>query len=242
MTSSASSRRPEDGRLWVIALGLSLILNVAILALAGFISLKAEVLRKSQPVIPRPAPAVTTVTIFPELVNSSAKSVTAPPAVAALDPAFARTSADQTAAAPPETHALIGERNTQATSDRTPNPTAPALPSQKGIQKNRADFETTESDYQDGKQGDDPPTTPQDAMPVPPPSPPAPVSDPAVAEHAPVGETIETPGNDSRKSTSSHLHKSTACTLRWLYVSGLRKRLIQSFKTSNSLFTSIRNA
>jgi hypothetical protein len=63
---------------------------------------------------------------------------------------FARTSEDQ-AAPPPENTAFIGERDTRATSDRSPLADAPPLPSQAGIQpRDELDIETTESDYQDG--------------------------------------------------------------------------------------------
>ncbi|MES2437881.1 MAG: hypothetical protein V4584_02355 [Verrucomicrobiota bacterium] len=203
MTASASTARQGDGRLWAIALGLSLLVNVAILGTVGFISLKAEILRKSRPVPPRPAAHETTVTIFPELATAaptaSPAAVVEPAAAAPEKPKFARTSEDQTAAAP-ETRAFIGERNTLATSDRAPDAAAPPLPSQAGIEKEHQDLETTESDYQDGRLGSSQPAKPQEAMPAQP-TPPAPVSDPSLAENSPPGEKTETPGNAESKSS-----------------------------------------
>ena len=128
------------------ALGLSVVLNALILAVIGGISLHskifdspAEVVSISEP------PSGNVVTIFPQTVPQV-------PQDAALDqPRFARTAPDQ-AAAKPEKPAFIGERNTQATSDRTPDPSAPPLPSQAGVSpKTPDDLETTESGYQDGK-------------------------------------------------------------------------------------------
>ncbi len=198
MTTFASSTRQGDGRLWALALGLSLVVNVAILGIAGFAILKTQVLRQSQPVTTSPpAESVTTVTIFPEFASTTASPAVAPsPAEATpVQPRFARTSEDQTAAVP-EKSPFIGERNTQATSDRSPDLTAPPLPSQAG--PDRDDLETTASTYQDGKLGSNQPSQPQESMPAPP-SPTLP--DPAMAENSTAGESVETPGHDDAKSS-----------------------------------------
>lgn len=202
MISSASSVNRGDGRLWVIALGLSLLVNTVILGFVGFAAMKAEILRRNQPHPATPAPSVTTVTIFPDMI-AAASAPASPPAATPppAKPEFVRTSEDQLAAKPPETRAFIGERNTEATSDRAPDVTAPALPSQKGIEKDHQDLETTESDYQDGSlSGSQAAKKPQEAMPTPP-SPPAPLSDPALAENPVSGEKMEHPGNDDTKSS-----------------------------------------
>ena len=200
MTASASIARQGDGRLWAIALGLSLLVNVGLLGIAGFAILKTQVIHQSQPVTSSPtAESETTVTIFPEFAAASTSpAATAAPAPAEsvpVQPRFARTSDDQTAPAPEKTP-FIGERNTQATSDRSPDPTAPPLPSQAGI--DRDDLETTVSTYQDGKLGSNQPAQPQESVPAPP-SPVLP--DPAMAENSAAGEKTETPGNDDSKST-----------------------------------------
>lgn len=192
MTASGSIARQGDGRLWAIALVLSLLVNGIILGIAGFTMLKTEILRQSRPVTPPRVAAETTMMIFPEV----AKVVPSPAPSATARPRFARTSDDQTAAAPPEKSPFIGERNTQATSDRAPDPTAPALPSQAGI--DRDDLETTENRYQDGRLGSDPPAQPQQSTPAPP-TPALP--DPAMAEKAAAGAVTETPGPDETKSS-----------------------------------------
>ena len=181
MRDFTSSVRQRDGRLWVIALGLSLLVNTAILGLLGFATMQAEILRKARPqTAPAAAIPAMTVILFPEVAPTVANSpVTAIPR---SKPAYARTSQDQTTAAPPETRAFIGERNTQATSDRAPNTTAPPLPSQTGLTKDDPDFETTESDYQEGRLAGDSPKPPPQAEPSPP-APPAAISDPALAEN-----------------------------------------------------------
>lgn len=196
MKSLASTAYRGDARLWAIALGLSLLVNAGILLAVGFISLKSQVFRKTHPVPPVIA-AETTVTIFPEMVVAAADSEPVAPAPPAK-PSFARTSEDQLAP-PPEKPAFIGERDTQATSDRSPDASAPPLPSQAGIApKDRGDFETTESRYQDGSLASD-----QISKPLPP-TPPSPAAtntaDPAVAESPSPGEKTDTPGQDDSKS------------------------------------------
>ena len=193
MTSSAPITRQGDGRLWATALMLSLVVNLAILALAGFTILKTQVFRKSSAVSAATPqlPSDTTVKILLEMVGTNSSPTAAAPA----KPSFVRTSEDQTAAAP-EKSPFIGERNTQATSDRSPDLTAPPLPSQSGI--DRDDLETTNSHYQDGTLGTDQPATPQDTMPAPP-SPTLP--EPAIAVDSSAGETPETPGSDTTQSS-----------------------------------------
>lgn len=73
------------------------------------------------------------------------------------------------------------------------------MPSQTGIDpKNSDDFETTESDYKDGKLT----SSPSPPSPIPaPPSPTEPAMDPAVAESSSSGKKSETPGKDDAEST-----------------------------------------
>jgi hypothetical protein len=128
------------------ALGLSMLLNALIFALIGGLSVQSKLFQKPAQITPKPEPPSENVlTIFPQIAPDN--SPQPPP----LKKRFARTSEDQSAATP-EKPSFIGERDTQATSDRTPAPNAPALPSQKGAPpKNSDDLETTASDYQDGK-------------------------------------------------------------------------------------------
>jgi hypothetical protein len=140
--SSSPAANRGEGRLWVISLGLSLLVNALALAALGFATLRAEITRQIQPPPTSPAAQVTTVQISREMLATA----TLP---AAARPRFANTQADQTAATPPTTQGLSGERNTQATRSHTPQPSAPPLPSQVGIQKPAQDLETTEQDSQD---------------------------------------------------------------------------------------------
>ncbi|RYD22692.1 MAG: hypothetical protein EOP88_07075 [Verrucomicrobiaceae bacterium] len=205
MTASASTARQGDGRLWAISLGLSLLLNGAVLVAVGLVSLRSEILRRTRPAPVVPAETATTLTIFPELVAAeptAAPSVAVEVAPAPVEkPKFARTSPDQTAEAEPQTRAFIGERNTTATSDRAPDPTAPPLPSQAGVTKEYDDLETTDSDYQDGTLAGNQPARPDMPPPTEAQSAPAPIPDPAVAENQPTGEQTETPGNSDKKTS-----------------------------------------
>ncbi len=139
MQSLASFPRRGDGHLWMIALGLSLLLNLALVATVGLAALKsAEFRKKSTPAPPSPSEAVATIYAVP--------AETAP----VPEKRFARTTEDQ-AAPPEEPPAFIGERDTRAASDRAPVASAPPLPSQAGIEsRDELEIETTESDYQDG--------------------------------------------------------------------------------------------
>ena len=198
MTASASTARQGDGRLWALALGLSLLLNAGILLLAGLASLESQQFRKDHPVS-MAAPEETTVMIFSDVAAASV-SPEPPPAAPAVAPEYVRTAEEQTASRA-EKAPFIGERDTVATSDRAPNPDAPALPSQKGIEpRHPGDLETTESRYQDGslesRQTSKPQPEPQATMPIPP----APAADPTLADTTTPGETQETPGTDEIKS------------------------------------------
>ena len=206
---SDSSTHRGDGHLWVIALGFSVLANIGLLILGGFAVLEAAVLRqKSQP--PAPPPAASVVMIFPEMApaattpsanaQATPTNAAAPPTqdttpaqavLAAAAPRFARTSADQSAPRP-DNPTLLGERNTQATSDRAPVASAPPLPSQAGVAAHDASqIETTESHYQDGHLDGDPTLKPAtDIAPAPPPP-----AIPAAPEPAPemAVETLDPP-------------------------------------------------
>jgi hypothetical protein len=196
MQSLASPSRRGDGYLWMTALGLSMLINIAAVIAVGLAALKSSELRKKLAAAP-PPPTESVATIFPEFAPAKPAGETAP----SLEKRFARTSDDQ-AAPPDKDTAFIGERNTRATSDRTPNPFAPPLPSQAGIDPEDREIETTVSDYQDGEIANDPSTASQTS-----PSPVPPVPDtptPAPTEPAPPRETAmktpETPGPDEIRS------------------------------------------
>ena len=195
MQAVAPSTRNGDGHLWMIALGLSMLVNLGILLVVGLAVLEITIFKVQE--VPASEPVETTVTIFAE----PAEDAPTAPAEEAPDKRFARTSPDQ-AAEPEEPAAFMGERNTRATSDRSPAADAPPLPSQAGIEPRDAlDIETTESDYQDGEIRPDPAVAESSAPePFVPPVPDA----PAPAEPTPPAETAmqnpDTPGPDEIRS------------------------------------------
>lgn len=198
MQSLASSSRRGDGHLWMIALGLSLCANFVIIAAVGFAALESAVLRKKSAEIPPPQ-SETVATIFAEHAQSQA---TPAPVDNVLEKQFARTSGDQVA--PPEKSTVfIGERDTRATSNQTPDPKAAPLPAQAGIApKDETDIETTESAYQDGELASDPSAAPET---IPPPVPPVPETpapaEPSTSTEASVTKKTDTPGPDAVRST-----------------------------------------
>ncbi|WAC19998.1 hypothetical protein OVA24_01225 [Luteolibacter sp. SL250] len=179
----------DDGRLWAIALGISLFGNIVIFGIAGFATLEAEKFRRTPDrlraaTVPKEE---STVLISPDMLQavkeeektapaSAEEKAAAPPLRPAAPPDFTRTSEDQRGKRP-DKPMFIGERDTEATSDTTPDPNAPAMPSQRGIApRDAADIETTESRYRDGRleEPGSPATDPAMA-----PTPPAPAIPPA---------------------------------------------------------------
>ena len=226
MASHAAVAKRGDGRLWAAALGLSLFCNGALLLLAGLAVIHSEQFQHPAAVAAAPAESVRFIAPEPaaplpnpdtatqaDPVTSAtpitpATAAVAEPAVESAAsaptpghaPGFARTSDDQRGKRP-DKPAFIGERNTDATSEATPDPNAPAMPAQAGIQPRHAqDFETTESRYQDGALTDasartpEPPDAPDSSTPRPPETPPAP------PESAARGVAATTPGRDEEQS------------------------------------------
>jgi len=165
MQSYYAAAKQRDARLWVIALGLSLVVNVLLLVGLGIASIASLQFRKKDAEAPvEKKPTEVTVQIYPEMLQPKALEKEAPKTAAAIEPQappppvvtpakpeMARTSEDQRGKRP-DKPAFIGERDTEATSDRAPDASAPPLPSQKGIKpRDAGDIETTDSDYRDGK-------------------------------------------------------------------------------------------
>jgi hypothetical protein len=161
MQATASFRHSGDGHLWMIAAGLSLLVNLAVLTFTGLAVLEFRKTAQATPAVPT-AQEETTATIYLD-----APAAAAAPAVAAptLEKRFARTSLEQ-AAPPTDATPFFGERNTRATSDRPPVSDAPPLPSQAGIApRDETHIETTESDFKDGDlSAETTPTVPETAV------------------------------------------------------------------------------
>ncbi|MEN9974591.1 MAG: hypothetical protein RLZZ282_597, partial [Verrucomicrobiota bacterium] len=173
MQSSDSLTARDDGHLWVIALGLSLIANTAIVATAGVAMLESAKMRKNARLAPEAVPQVVAM-IFPDVspeplalasVARDAPAARVSPRVMA--PRFAQTDESQNRERP-ERPGVFGERDTRATSDRTPEPTAAPMPAQSGVApKNEMDLETTQSDTRDGRLDSAPPAPSRQAEPSP---------------------------------------------------------------------------
>ena len=158
MAAAATMKHSDDGRLWLIAGGLSLLLNVAFLSFVSIAILESQRNRKNAAAA-QPPPE-TSVWIVPEPPPPAAVEV---PQETPAKREFARTTPDQ-AAEPDPSARFIGERDTAAASERSPQQDAAELPSQAGIDpRYEGEIETTQSDYQDGSLDE-----PAEANPLPP--------------------------------------------------------------------------
>jgi len=185
MFSTTTSASRDDGRLWALALGASLVLNLLLLVAAGWWMIAS----KSWQRVPPTAQAVPEETVV--IIPSEMLVPEEEPPLESAAARFARTSVDQLSEAP-ERATFIGERDTQATSDRAPDADAPPLPSQAGEPpRDEMDLETTESDYQDGAL-DVPDAVAADAVADPVPT--APEVPPVPEAAAAQGQEVETPG------------------------------------------------
>lgn len=200
MAATYSPMFQHDGRLWAFALALSLTLNALLVLVAGISILQLEKFRaKPELAASVPDPVHILVPEWEPAPPPAAVPAT-PPAADRMD--FTRTSPDQAADRPAQpTH--FGERDTQATSNTTPDPSAPALPAQAGIKPlHEGHIETTESRFRDGVIAPDA-TAAADladqAAPPTPPSPPAPPAPPmpesAAAATAARGTDTPDPGS-----------------------------------------------
>ncbi len=202
MEGQAYPVQRSDGPLWMAAFCMSLLLNGLLLAMVGLGSVKSWMVPKPEMAATVPPPPTESVaTVFAEFT---------PPSAAAQEAAdakqrFARTSEDQASAPHESKPAFMGERNTRATSDRAPDPSASPLPSQAGVTpQDKEDIETTESRYQDGSlSGSERPSP--DANPEPAPVPPSTAQAQAEmpAEKPPSASTTTPaalPGTDAEQS------------------------------------------
>jgi len=143
--------------LWILSLVVSLVLNALVFLAIAVVSppqaggSTATVVPQEQvamielvmPQVTEPVAAVreqpreAAAEPEPEPVPATDPVPAAPvAAVPVLKPSFSQTSEEQTSSEAPVKAMFIGERNTRATSDQTPDPTAAPLPSQQGIAAN----------------------------------------------------------------------------------------------------------
>jgi len=145
VTSAGTGKFGEEARLWLAALLVSILLNGVLLAWMSYESIRSEITRQlAMPTVPEE----TIVTLFPEMFEVE-------PLVEKPEsekPKSVRTSDDQATVEAPKSRRYIGERNTQATSDRNSTDEDSEMPSQAGREARPEEQpETTESVYQDGR-------------------------------------------------------------------------------------------
>jgi hypothetical protein len=156
----------DDARLWVVALCVSVVLNLLLVAWVSIEAIQSELRRKNKPsVVFQPEQAVQ---IYPGMLEPIEEVPVAAVKQPETPPDFTRTTPEQESAEPPASRRYIGERNTQATSDRAPTSDDDSI-SQAGREARPEEApETTESRYQDGKLNtpDSVPTLPAEAAPL----------------------------------------------------------------------------
>lgn len=145
MTSAGTQKNGDEARLWLVALLISVVLNGLLLAWVTLEIISSEITKEMA------IPTVTEesiVTIFPDMfeVESEEKNLELEKSQSV------RTSDDQISPEAPKSRRFIGERNTQATSDREATNDDKSMPSQVGREaRPEEEPETTVSKYQDGR-------------------------------------------------------------------------------------------
>jgi hypothetical protein len=197
VTTAVVRPNGDEARLWAVAICISVLLNVLLLAWVSIEAIRAEIERRKA--VPEAFQPEQTVRIFPEMIKRVPVPAV-PVEEKAAPPEVVRTSPDQESAEPPASRRYIGERNTKATSDRAPDANAPAMPSQAGREpRHEEEVETTQSKYQDGRLDNTPkPTNPQEALPSPfsPPVPEQPPAELAKGVKSPI------PGEEEKAETA----------------------------------------
>jgi len=198
MGVSRATQTAGDSRLWLASFVVSLLLNG--LMFLGFARIAAQTAKQRTERMRQTEAAAQdrwVAAVIPERgdASSAATVEAAPKPPEILKAPFARTSPEQEAERP-QAARFIGERNTQATSDRAPDASAPPMPSQQGIEDDR-DLETTQSRYRDGALDGGAAASPSMPQPVPA----APVEAPAAAPEQTVskseGEQLRMPAEEA---------------------------------------------
>jgi hypothetical protein len=207
--SAATNSYESQARLWLVAFGVSALVNLVGLSAISFWVL-AKIALESVP-RERVTGGDAVATIVPEMITRAEESAPAPAAEPVPPPPpppppsqYARTSVDQEEVAP-ERPDFIGERNTRATSDDMPAAEAKVQISQKGNDPLHEDeIETTRSKYQDGDLAHDriKRDKSEPEMPTPPPAP-ATVSNAVNAEATPnldgTSDAVAPPAEETRE-------------------------------------------
>ncbi|BCU75402.1 hypothetical protein [Luteolibacter sp. LG18] len=193
MIAARATPSAGAGSLWGLSLLVSLMVNGGLFFGIAWLSLSQRPVSLGSPPPPPPErvdlvalvmpadEALAPVEPKPKPPTSEPDSAT-PSAAPSLPPVrslpFAKTTEDQASTEAPVTAAFIGERNTIATSERTPDATGPDLPSQAGMKESAAVVETVE-----GKPAEPAPdrSVAAPSIPAVPAMPQEPVAEPSVA-------------------------------------------------------------
>lgn len=151
----------RDRRLWGWAIGSSLVINALVMLAYGWSVLPTLMMEAKTKAVEtlaaaQSAPQFSALQILPTAVAPAAaaseeKAHAPVPDVALREKRphdFARTAPEQAAERPAQP-AFLGELNTQAASELPPDPSAPPLPAQRGVEQ--PFVETTQSRYRDGE-------------------------------------------------------------------------------------------
>lgn len=149
MISTEPRQNGDEARLWVAALLISVVLNAGLL---GWVSYEAILSKIDREKILPESKTKTVVTLFPEMFVEEVEDEKENETADKNKQKSVRTSDDQLSPEAPKSRRYIGERNTQATSDRTATNDDKSMPSQAGREPLPIEApETTESVYQDGR-------------------------------------------------------------------------------------------
>lgn len=168
----------RDAGLWLAALGLSMLMNLAFLLVLGLWALSELRLKPEPKVAEKESRYLSIEPVFSEpaedVVEAADRGRTRP---------MVRTNPDDQTT-PPEDAPFQGEHDTRAASEKAAVPDGPEnLPNQEGVKPVFDELETTESDYQDGELDSDAVASPA-----------------AVAESAPVAPM---PAEDAAEETTA---------------------------------------
>jgi hypothetical protein len=146
----ASPIERGDGRLLAMALGLSLLGNVGLLAL---LTVAGQILSRNRQDTP-PAPPAERIIVFRTEAATEAESLPEAAETPSPQPVrrpFASTTAEQPAGLEDRPR-FLGDRDTLASSSARPDADAPPLPAQAGRESRyKNEIETRQSDFQEGE-------------------------------------------------------------------------------------------
>jgi len=193
--NAATGKKGGEASLWVSAIGFSVLLHIIIFTWVSYEVITSETTKREA--IPKPKPPEQVLTIYPEMIKVEPVA----PKVETAKPELSLTKPDQESAEPPASRRYIGERNTEATSDKVPDANAPEMPSQAGRDPREMEQpETIDNDYRDGVLKNEIETVLPDQLV--PPIPPTELSPLSPAPEIVKGTTNPDPSEDEKPQTA----------------------------------------